>query len=241
MLPRLQREQKNSRVLKMLSIICFALAIGLVVIMTLLSDPRILKKLTEINEFFYEIEMFIAKFDKFMAVAIILFFFIIKSVFPIIPFSVLFIGTGLVFSAPVAVCINAAGFGLLAGIKFLWGRRFGGGGAHKIVSRFDAVSDFMDFEGKGNKWMLVLLRFVPFVPVSAVSRAYGATDMRFTPFVIYSVIGFLPRLISWSVIGVNMTQPFTASFITPVIILLMISGVSLLVLDFLFRFKKETE
>ena len=152
----------------------------------------------------------------------------------------LFIGTGLVFSPPIAVAVNVVGFSMLIGIKFLWGREFGGGGFHKLLLKSDTLSKFMDFHGKGNKWMLVVLRFVP-VAVGTVSQAYGATDMKFVPFIVLSVIGFLPRLISWSIIGCNVFDPFTPSFLIPIIILLIISGISLLLLDILFKSIRKDE
>jgi uncharacterized membrane protein YdjX (TVP38/TMEM64 family) len=47
---------------------------------------------------------------------------------------------------------------------------------------------------------------------------------------LFSVLGFLPRIITWSIIGVNITDPFSVKFMAPIIILLIISGISVLVL-----------
>ena len=124
----------------------------------------------------------------------ILLLFLLKTLVPLIPFSVLFIGSGLVFSAPVAASINLAGYALLVAVKFLWGRRFGGGRAYKLVLRSRRVTKFLDFNGGGNKWMLVLLRFVPFIPVGTVSVAYGGTDISLALYVLLSVLGFLSKI-----------------------------------------------
>lgn len=235
----MNKEQKRSLVLKRLSVCCFILAVALLAVSFLVTLPGVQKQLADINAWFYQIEMFIARFDKLAAVAVIIFFFFIKCFIPVIPFSVLFIGSGLVFSVPVAATVNIMGFALLVSLKFLWGRRFGGGGAHKLILRSRSVTDFMGFDGKGNEWMLVILSFIPFIPVGTVSRAYGATNMRLLPFVILSVLGFLPRLISWSVLGCNITDPFTPGFMAPIIILAIISGLSLLLLDAIFKFTRK--
>ncbi len=238
---KLSKDEKRSRMLRRLSVGCFILAVVLAIVTLLISVPQVQAHLEEINSWFTRIELFIAQFDKLMAVAVILFFFLVKTFVGFIPFSVLFIGTGLVFSPPIAVAINIIGFSMLVLIKFLWGRKFGGGGFHKLLLKSESLSDFMDFHGKGNKWMLVVLRFVPVAPVGTVSRAYGATDMKIIPFVILSVIGFLPRLITWSVIGCNVFNPFTSSFLIPIVILLIISGVSLLLLDTLIKLIRKDE
>ena len=83
-----------------------------------------------------------------------------------------------------------------------------------------------------------MLRFVPVAPVGTVSKAYGATDMAYLPYVGLSVLGFLPRIISWSVVGCNIYDPFTPGFLAPFIVLSIISGISLLLLDTLFKLIK---
>ncbi len=238
---KLTSDEKRSRVLRPLSIACFIGAVLAVIVMMLARLPQFQTQLSQINAWFTDIELFIARFDKFAAVAVILFFFLVKTLVGFIPFSVLFVGTGLVFSPPIAVLVNVIGFSMLAGLKFLYGRKFGGGGLHKLLLKSEQLSDFMDFHGKGNRWMLVVLRFVPVAPVGTVSRAYGATDIELIPFLFLSVLGFLPRLISWSIIGCNVFDPFTPSFLTPIAILLVISGISLLLLDILFKLIRKDE
>ena len=233
--------EKRSRFLRYLSVGCFIGAALAVIVMLIVPLPQFQKQLAEINAWFTNIELFIARFDKFAAVAVILFFFFVKTVVGFIPFSVLFIGTGLVFSPPIAVAVNVIGFSMLIVMKFLWGRKFGGGSFHKLLLKSESLSDFMDFHGKGNKWMLVVLRFVPVAPAGTLSRAYGATDMKLIPFIALSVIGFLPRLISWSIIGCNVFDPFTPAFLTAIAILLVISGVSLLLLDILFKLIRKDD
>ena len=238
---KITQDEKRSRNLRRLSVGCFVGAFIAVFIMFLLTLPQFQRQINEINNIFTGIELYIAEFDKLTAFAVIMFFFMFKMTFGCIPFSVLFIGTGLVFSPPIAVAVNVIGFSMLIGIKFLWGRKFGGGGLHKLLLKSESLSDFMDFHGKGNKWMLVALRFVPVAPVGTVSRAYGATDMKLISYIILSVIGFLPRLISWSIIGCNVFDPFTPAFLTPIAILLVISGVSLLLLDILFKLIRKDD
>ena len=232
------KEAKLSRILRFIAVSFFILAALLCVLLIVVSLPWVQKQLNDINLWFYELELFIATFDKMSAVGVILFLFVIKTFFSIIPFTVLFIGTGLVFSVPVAAAINVVGFVILISIKYFWGRKFGGGGAHKLLLKSKTLSDFMEFKGKGNKWLLTILRFVSVAPVGTVSRAYGATNMEYLPYVCFSILGFLPRIISWSVIGCNIYNPFTPGFLTPFIVLSIISGISLLLLDTLLKLVK---
>lgn len=239
------KEEKRSLVLKIVSIACFSVALFLVFFTYFVTLPEIQSRIATIQDWFNKIEMFIGSLNKLWAFLTVVALFFIKGFIPFLPLSVLFISCGLVFPAPLAAAINILGFAILVSIKYGWGKKFGGGGAHKVLVKSATVYDFMDLGGKGNWWMLVILRFVPFIPINTVSRIYGATSMDYWRFCLFSVLGFLPRIVMWSIIGVNITDPFSVEFMAPIIILLAISGISVLVLRTMLNYidknkKKES-
>ncbi len=221
--------------------ISFILALVLALLTFFMMLPQVQQSLDKLDSFFTSVEMFIARFDKLAAFGIVMLLFVTKSFVSVIPFSVLFVGTGLVFPVPVAVCINALGYALFANIKFSWSRKFGGGRAYDIMMRFSLVKKFMALEGEGNSWTLLILDLVPCVPLGTLCRAYGATEMKRSRFTAIVVTGFLPRLVSWSIVGRNMTQPFTPGFTAPIIFLLIVSGASLLLLDTIFKLIRKED
>lgn len=224
------KEEKRSLVLKIVSIACFSVALFLVLLTYVVTLPQIQSQITEIEDWFNKLEAFIGSLNKLLAFLTVISLFLVKGFIPFVPLSVLFISSGLVFPAPLAALINILGFAILVSVKYAWGKKLGGGGAHKILVKSEVVYDFMDLGGKGNWWMLVILRFVPFIPINTVSRIYGATSMNYWRFCMFSVLGFLPRILIWSIIGVNITDPFSVSFMAPIIVLLLVSGISVLVL-----------
>ena len=228
---KVNKVAKRKATIKRSSTVCFCVAVALVIITYVMTLPEVKRSLQDMYAWFETIENYIAGYDKLAAFGLIMALFAVKSVVAFIPFSVLFISSGMVFSAPVAMGVSILGFALLISVKFLWGKKFGGGNAHKLAVKSKSITRFMDLKGKGNKWMLVVLRFVPFVPVGTVSRAYGATEMKYLPFVGLSVLGFLPRVVLWSFVGSNIFDPFTPTFMAPIIVLLIISGISLLIWD----------
>ncbi len=235
------KDEKRSLILRIISIVCFVAALFLVFLTYLMTLPEIQAQIQEIEAWFEKVELYIASLNKLYALLTIFALFFIKGFIPFVPLSVLFISSGLVFSAPLAALINAFGFAVLVSIKYVWGKKLGGGSAHKILVRSETVYDFMDLGGKGNWWMLIIFRFVPFIPINTVSRIYGATNMDFWRFTLFSVLGFLPRIITWSIIGVNMTNPFSVKFTAPIIILLIITGGSVLVLNGMLKFVKKNK
>lgn len=240
-------EQKSPKYLKPLSCVCFCVALALIVLTYIFTLPVIQRNLSEINAWLLRVETFIAAYQWVKALVIIVFMFLLKSVVPFIPFSIMFISAGMVFPTPLAVLISTGGVALLCTIKFLWGRKYGGGGVHKLAFRSRKVTKFMGFREKGNKWMLGFMCFLPLVPIGAVSRAYGATRMRYRTFIQLALLGIMPRIVLWSFVGVNIFDPFTVGFMAPFIILLFISGISLLILDALLhgerieKYEKESD
>ena len=234
---------KKRKALKIAAIVCFSVAVALVAITYAFTLPAVQKSLLDINDWFTRIELYVASFNRWTALFIIIALFLSRSFLPLIPFSVIFISCGMVFPTPVAIVINVLGLMLMCSIKFYWGDKRGGGKAHKLAGKSRRVTEFMDLKGHGNKWMLTLMCFMPFFPVGTVSRVYGATEMKLRTFLKYSLLGFLPRVLMWSYIGVNIFNPFTPEFMAPFIVLFIISGISLLLLDALLgsgKIRKET-
>ncbi len=241
---KLTKEQRRSLMLKRLSIFCFVLAAAWWLLLVFFQNPKVQEQLADINSWFYRLETYVAAFDKFSACSIIMFLFLFRAVIPVIPFSVLFVTSGLVFAdahSALSIVLNMAGIALHLSIKFLYGRRYGGGNGHKLVMKSESITKFMDFKGKGNKWMLSILCFLVIFPLGTVAQAYGATGMRYSRFMAFSLVGFLPRLILWSAIGVNITTPFTTGFFLPFIILCIFSGFSALFLDGLLKLIRKDD
>ena len=209
--------------------------------------PVVQKNLSNINAWFLRIEHFIAGYDWLKAFVLLALMFFLKSIIPLIPFSVMFVSAGMVFPAVIAVFISTLGVTLLCSVKFFWGRRYGSGSVLRLVFRSRKISRFMGLHDNGNRWILGILCFIPVLPIGVVSRAYGTTRMSYGTFIKLSLPGIMPRIILWSFVGVNIFEPFTAGFTAPFIILLVISGVSLLILDALLqgerieKYEKESD
>lgn len=237
-----QKESTRSKALRWSSFACVIAAVVLVFLTYIMNLPDTQRQYQEVQNWLTQMELYIAGFNKWIALLIVLAIFFMKAFVPFPPISILFITTGLIFPVPIAAIINIVGYSATVSVKYYWGKKHGGGNAHKLLVRSETIYKFMDLGGKGNKLMLLVLRFIPFVPLGTVSRIYGATEMEYWAYLVLSIIGFLPRLISWSVLGCNITNPFSVGFMAPIIVLLLISGVSLIILDTLLNLtKKQSE
>lgn len=216
-----------------IALVLIALSIILLIWTIIAQNEAIKMQYAELQAKLTEWELLIASLEnRWLLILVLLLLYALKAFIAIIPLSALFVISGMVFEVQYATAINIVGVAILLSIKFMLGNKFGGGSASKVISRFRLSREFMDLEGEGNSWMLFIARLVPFVSVNMVSKIYGASEMKYDKFLLLSLLGLSPRILSFSVLGNNVFDPFSVGFLVPIIVMLFLSGVSLLILDF---------
>ena len=211
------------------------LGIALIIIAVALFGLTMLMQVKEFAERYDELLKMLADFEdavaaiqiKELVVIAILLIYIAKVIVPI-PISAVCVIAGMVFPTYIAVLINIAGFIILLTTKYFWGKHLGGGVVHKILRRYENFDKIFesDFSGKGG--LLVALRLVPNIPINTVSQLYGAMSFDYYKYILLSLIGFMPKIISYSVVGRNVYNPFSLAFMLPLVIIFTISGVATL-------------
>lgn len=162
-----------------------------------------------------------------LVIVAILLIYLSKSVMPM-PISAICVIAGMAFPLPIAVLINIVGFSLLCIIKYFWGKHIGGGLVHKLLLKNEEIERILEkADDKAKGGLLIGFRLVPSFPINTTSQVYGAMGYDFKVYLVLSVVGFLPKLISYSIIGRNVYDPFSMAFILPFVILFTISGLSL--------------
>jgi len=160
----------------------------------------------------------------------------VKSTLPILSTSVVCIITGVVLPVYIAFFVNVAGLVLIFSIRYYLGKRFGGGNAQKLIYRNKRVRSIMEHGGQGNPWLLIAFRVFPIFPINSVSQLYGQMRFKYVNFILLSLLGYAPKLLSYTFIGRNLYNPLSAAFLTPIILLLTLSGISLLFINMIWRF-----
>lgn len=208
-------------------IILILLSFAVFVLLLSLEHEELWRWYAQIKRSLAELEQFILHIDIAWLFALaILLLFAVKSVIPIYPTSTICFLTGAVLPMYFSIPVNIIGFSVLLTIRYFWGKRFGAGNAWKIISKTDTLRKLIQQDGRGNSALLVALRLVPGVPVNSISGIYGSFDFGYPKFIIFSVIGFMPRLISYTFVGRNVFDPLSGSFLVPVMLILFFSGIS---------------
>lgn len=210
-------------------LILTALSFAIGVLMLSLSCEEIWRWYVVVKEKLTELEEIIAGLDKLWQIAgAVTLLFAIKSVFPIYPTSTVCFLTGIVLPMYLAVPVNVFGFAALLTIRYFMGKRFGAGNAWKMISKMDVLRKLIRQDGKGNPALLIALRLIPGMPINGISGIYGSFDFGYWKFLLLSIIGFMPKLISFTFVGRNVFDPLSPGFLLPIMIILFLTGITAL-------------
>ena len=209
--------------------ICFLLALALIVFLRLSQMESVLAWYQKYTDALSSFEQWIQQNGATgRSVAIILANFIVKAVIFWFPVSCLCVASGVLFPAYYAIPINLVGLTMLFTIKYFWGKRFGGGNAEKLLAKNEKAIEYVERNKLSSAVVLFFLRFFPCIPINAVSRLYGTSDMPYWQYLLISLAGFSYKLVSYTIIGRSVYDPMSASFLLPVSLLLLLSGLVLL-------------
>ncbi len=224
--------------LNTMAFVCFLLALVLIVLLRVFRLEAFLEWYGRYNDTLLYYEIWMQTYGAtWISVISILANFALKALIPWFPIPCLCVVSGVLFEWYYALLINLAGMIILFTIKFFWGKKFGGGNAEKILAKYDTAHNFIDSSKLGSHLVLFLLRFMPCIPVNSVSCLYGTTYISYWSYIVISAAGFIYKLFSYTVIGRNVFDPASASFIVPFILLLIFSGMVLLFLSGAFEIR----
>ncbi|MBR4765566.1 MAG: TVP38/TMEM64 family protein, partial [Clostridia bacterium] len=180
------------------------------------------QKLTELEDYIMNLN----KLWQFIGAILLL--YIVKCFFPIYPASTLCLISGLILPLWIAIPVNMAGVAIQMTIKYFWGKRFGAGYSWKLIKKNETLYRMFKSNGKVNSALLFTIRLVPSTPVNMISAIYGSFDFGYRKFLLLSIAGFFPKLVVFTFTGKNMYDPLSAGFLVPIIILLFLTGFTLL-------------
>lgn len=163
--------------------------------------------------------------NKVYIIFTIMFLFAFKAFIPLYPLSLVCAATGAVFPVYFAVPINIVGMTLHYTLKYVFGKRLGPGGVNIILQRSETIRMIMKTDDAGNPWLLVILRLIPFFPVNPVSQLYGSLGFKYWKFLLLSLLGYSPLLLSYTIVGRNVYNPLSAGFLIPLIVLAVLGAI----------------
>ena len=176
--------------------------------------------------------------DNLVAAAfVIIAIYAAKSMSMVFPVSVLLMASGIMYSFSMAMLINIVGVVVCFTIPYFSGKLIGRDTLRKFIEKYPKVKKVFEKSRSNNVMTAYIVRTVG-VPTDVGSMIMGASGISYKAFIIGSVMGMIPRIIFYTVIGNSADGSFSAGKI----ILLAVTAVSMFLISFLVnRYTKRKE
>ena len=228
---RVHKQKTISKILQISAVFSFCVAAVLIVILCLLQIDSIREKYDEYLYVLQDFEMRVAALQSRWLIFVVIFLlFLLRSLSMMYPYPMIFIITAMVFPPYQSFFINLAGMAFTFAFRYYTGYEMGEGTINFPLKKYPAILNAMEEDGKGNPIILLALRMVPSLPINTISHFYGSLEYSFPRYMLISLAAYIPKLVSYSFIGENVYDPFSADFFVPIIVLLVFTGICLLVL-----------
>lgn len=138
-----------------------------------------------------------------MAVAIFTIWgvYLTKAILFIIPASLIYISTGMAFPPLTASLISLVGIIIEVTATYFLGRFLGGDYVNKQLEKTKAGKKILDMKLNDNFLALLPIRALPVFPIDFVSLFWGASKCSFHRYFFASVIGIMPRVVLFTILG----------------------------------------
>jgi len=148
-----------------------------------------------------EIRKFVSNIDNPYYIPIaVMGLFLLKSIVFFLPLKVIFISTGMFLPLYIAIIINFLGFILEISstyiIGFIIGREF----VERLIQKSKRFKKILDYKANNEFDLIFALRLIP-VGVEPVSLFMGASKNDFFTYISASLLGMLPKLLLFTLIG----------------------------------------
>lgn len=127
--------------------------------------------------------------------------YIVKSVLFIIPASLIYISIGMAFDTYTACLISLVGIILEVTITYFLGLFLGGNYVNKLLAKTKGGRKILEMEFNNNFPAFLVIRALPVFPIDFVSLFWGASKAGFIKYFLASVIGIMPRVVLFTILG----------------------------------------
>lgn len=147
------------------------------------------------------------------AFALFMLFFALKSISIVLYSGIFYAASEIVFPTPVALLVNICGSVVMFALPYLIGRKAGRGAVSYISKRYPKTAVIKEIRAKNNVLFVFLVRLIGFLPFDIVSIYMGAVKIKFAAYLCGSLIGSLPMITLFQLMGDSINDPTSPQFI----------------------------
>jgi len=163
-----------------------------------------------------------------LTIIVIILLYALKGVIMVFPTPILYVAAGLAFPSWLGIIVTYVGLLVSLSIGHVIGQRMGEEKVSKLLAKNKMVVSLLNKDNENLLWLAFISRVLP-TPFGLVSLFFGALNVPYSKCMFMSLLGLSPFMIPTVLAGSAVTNPFSAEFVVPFSISIVITAAILLV------------
>ncbi len=163
-----------------------------------------------------------------LAALFLLLLYGLKSLSLTLPILLLDTVCGVLFPLPVAILVATLGTAITLTIPYFIGRGAGPDMTEKLQQKHPRLRELRELRSRNELFLAFLIRIVGILPCDVVSLYLGNTRMPFPKYLLGGVLGFLPDVLTATVVGMKADDRSSPWFWGAIALNLLVAGGSTL-------------
>ena len=139
--------------------------------------------------------------------------FALKSLSIVIYSGILYVIDGILFPLPVAILMTICGSIVMVTLPYVIGKKVGARAAVYVVEKYPKAKSLNKLRSENDFIFTFFVRIIGRLPSDIVSMYMGAVGVKYQKYLSGSILGMLPHMITFPVMGMNITNPRSREFI----------------------------
>lgn len=163
--------------------------------------------------------------NPLLAAVFMLFLFALKSLSVFIFSGILFAANGILFPLPAAIALNVLGAAVMVSLPYWLGRRLGKDAADRVLEKYPKAAALRQMRAGRELSLSFITRAINILPSDILSLYMGATGINYPKYLAGSLLGMLLSLVTFPIMGMNITEPSSPWFWASIVIQVLVSAV----------------
>lgn len=163
--------------------------------------------------------------NPLLAAVFMLLLFALKSLSVFIFSGILFAANGILFPLPAAIALNVLGAAVMVSLPYWLGRRLGKDAVDSVIAKYPKAEALRRMRTGRELSLSFITRAINILPSDILSLYMGATGINYPKYLAGSILGMLLSLITFPIMGMNITEPTSPWFWASIVIQVLVSAV----------------
>lgn len=167
-----------------------------------------------------------------LAALILIGLYCIKSVIFPMPLTVLHMSAGIMFPIPLAIVVTFTGLFCEMSLGYWYGKTLGKDYVKQLAGKHEKIAKLAVPTEQNFNLACFALRLIPGpLPLDIMSMIFGAVQISYGRYLIFSILGLCPGLFPWVLAGESISNPLSKEFLIPFSIGVAVSIIAFIALQ----------